>query len=412
MNGKITGPSCRALIFVSVVLVAIACCLIPGNLGVSHVNAQSAVGGPLPNITSLESTLFTSGHLIFTKLWDPVHGLGPVFTQHGCVECHSSPAPGGSSPIAATLFGALNSDGSFNPLTAEGGIVLQPFSITKFQPSCQLPGEAIPGNATIVAQHLTPPVYGAGLINSITDDAISANAIDKGMGVHGMTNMVPDENGVLHVGHFGRKAQFADLLQTTSQAMVHDLGITSPLVPDEDLPQGQPIPQGCTASEPNDSDGSQVVAAFHFVEYLAPVTPGTPNSNGQALFTSVGCVLCHLTSYTTASQVVVPLDLNGNTITSKALSSQTVNLYSDLLLHDMGPGLADNISLGQATGTQWRTTPLWGLSRRSEYLHDGRTKDFTTAIQDHGGEATTVIQNFSALSSQDQADLLSFLKSL
>lgn len=412
MTGKRFWFPCRALAFVSVVLLAVSFFLIPSGIGVSSVDAQSSVGGPLPNLSSLESTLFTAGHHVFVKLWDSDHGLGPVFTEHGCASCHSGPAPGGSSPVSVTLFGKLNSDGSFNPLTNEGGMLLQPFSITKFQPTCQLAGERVPSDATIVAKHVTPAAFGSGLINSITDDSISANAVDKGMGIHGMTNMVLDENGVLHVGHFGRKAQFADLLQTTSEAMTHDIGITTPLLPNEDLPQGQPVPSGCMAPEPNDFDGTQVVATFHFVEYLAPVTPGVPNPNGQALFTSIGCALCHLPSYTTPDKVVVPLDLQGHTITSKPLSLQTVNLYSDLLLHDMGPGLADNISIGQATGSQFRTIPLWGLSRRSQYLHDGRTTDLTTAIKDHGGEATMVIQNFNALSSQDQADLLSFLKSL
>jgi CxxC motif-containing protein (DUF1111 family) len=251
------------------------------------------------------------------------------------------------------------------------------------------------------------------LINSINDNAILANAVDMGDGIHGTANMVSDEHGVVHVGHFGRKAQFVDLIQVASQAFTHDLGITNPLVPNEDLPQGQPIPPGCAvAAEPNDADGSQMMAAFHYLEYLAPSTPGAGNSNGQAVFTSIGCAKCHIPSYTTDPMVTVALDLNGNTILSKALSNQTVTLYSDLLLHDMGPGLADNIPLGQATGSQWKTTPLWGLSLRTAYLHDGRTTDLTSAIQAHAGEASIVIQNFNALSPSDQADLLTFLKSL
>ena len=89
-----------------------------------------------------------------------------------------------------------------------------------------------------------------------------------------------------------------------------------------------------------------------------------------------------------------------------------MNLYSDLLIHDMGPGLADNIPMGNATGSQWRTTPLWGLSFRTVYLHDGRANNLTTAITMHGGEATQVINAFKALSPQDQADLMAFIQSL
>ena len=376
------------------------------------VKAQSTLGGPLPNLTTAETALFNGGQQNFIKLWDPVHGLGPVFTNSGCANCHGRPVTGGNSPQKITLFGTTNLDGSFNPLTNEGGPLLQPNSISRFQPVCILPGESIPTDATIVGQRMSPPTFGSGLINSIDESAILANAVDKGMGIHGVANMVLDENGQTKVGRFGRKAQFADLVQFTSEALTHDLGITSPLLP-EDLPQGQPIPPTCAvAPQPNDAGGKQLIAIFHFVEYLAPSTPGTPNLNGQTVFNSIGCALCHLPSYTTAQSVKVALDLSGRTLTSKALSNQPVNLYSDLLLHDMGPGLADNIPQGLATGSQWRTTPLWGLSLRTQYLHDGRTTDLTTAIQDHGGEAAGVIQTFNTLSASDQADLLSFISSL
>src|SRR5581483_5220647 len=360
-----------------------------------------------------ETALFTSGQRNFFKLWDPLHGLGPVFTNTACTNCHSQPVPGGNSPQKITLFGTTNLDGSFNPLTNEGGPLLQPISVSRFLPACTLVGESIPADATIVGQRLSPPTFGAGLINSIDQNSILANAIDKGMGIHGTAGLVLDENGQSKVGRFGRKAQFADLLQFTSEALTHDLGVTSPLIATEDLPQGQPIPPACaTAAEPNDAAGKQLVAIFHFVEYLAPSNPGSPNVNGQALFNSIGCALCHLPSYTTAPSVSVALDLNGKTLASKALSNQPVNLYSDLLLHDMGPGLADNIVQGAATGSQWRTTPLWGLSLRTQYLHDGRTNNLTTAINDHGGEAQQVIQTFNALPASDQTDVLSFISSL
>lgn len=412
MNKKVYWPHARifgGVFFVS--LLAVASMSFSGHF--VEVRAQSSLGGPLPNLTTLETALFTGGQKNFFKLWDPIHGLGPVFTNSACANCHSQPVPGGNSPQKITLFGATNLDGSFNPLTGEGGPLLQPNSVSKFLPTCTLAGETIPADATIVGQRLSPPAFGSGLINSIDQNSILANAIDKGMGVHGTAAMVLDENGQSKVGRFGKKAQFADLLQFTSEALTHDLGVTSPLIPTEDLPQGQPIPPACElAAEPNDPGGKQLVAIFHFVEYLAPVTPGTPNVNGQALFNSIGCALCHLPSYTTAPSVSVALDLNGKTLVSKALSNQQVNLYSDLLLHDMGPGLADNIPQGAASGSQWRTTPLWGLSLRTQYLHDGRTTDLTTAIKDHGGEAQQVVQNFNTLSSSDQADLVSFISSL
>jgi CxxC motif-containing protein (DUF1111 family) len=110
---------------------------------------------------------------------------------------------------------------------------------------------------------------------------------------------------------------------------------------------------------------------------------------------------------------MIPADLQGNFFGPiAALSNQTANLYSDLLLHDMGPGLADGMPEGEASPSQWRTSPLWGLSQRTVYLHDARTTDLKTAILDHGGEATKVIDNFKSLSDADQSDLIAFINSL
>jgi len=286
-------------------------------------------------------------------------------------------------------------------------------TVARFQKNCQLSGEILPADATIVAKHLAPPTFGSGLIDSILDSDILAQAIDKGSGVHGVANMVPDELGVTRPGRFGRKAQFVTAMQFSASALAHDMGITNTYVPDEDLPSGQPIPPNCAvAPEPNDTNDTNLVATYHYLMYLAPNTPGAGNANGQALFTSVGCALCHLPSYTTQSIVKVKLDLNGSTIQSKALSSQPVNLYSDLLLHDMGTTLQDQVPFGEATGTQWKTPPLWGLSLRTRYLHDGRATSLQTAIVLHGGEAATVVHNFRALSAQDQSDLILFISSL
>ena len=228
--------------------------------------------------------------------------------------------------------------------------------------------------------------------------------------------MVVDEKGNLRVGHFGLKSQAASLLQMSANAMVHELGVTNPIFPVEDLPQGKPIPAFCSIkTEPNDN-GTNEIDVYHYMLYLAPKTPGTPNPNGQALFTSVGCALCHVPTYTTSSSVTVLVDNTGRTITSKALANQSANLYSDLLLHDMGGTLGDGLHEGLASGTQFRTAPLWGLSTRLStgdgLLHDGRAKDAASAIAAHGGEASQVIINFNALSSQNQSDLIAFISSL
>ena len=407
-----------------IVLVLIAALMLvaPAQREPSYVIAQTTLGGPIPGLTSGQTNHFTIGQTQFNFPWDPVHGLGPVYTQTKCNLCHiktatAGPISGGfngSSAFFSTLFGTLNSDGSFNPLTNEGGSLLQKLTVQKFIPGCPMPGEIIPPDATIVAKHMPPALFGDGLIDSIPDNAILANVGSKGFGINAVANMVQDYTGVTRVGRFGLKAQFASLLQITGEAFGHETAITNPVVPVEDLPQGKSIPLSCVKrSVPNDPQGIETIQLFDFLVYLAPVTPGTGNANGQALFTTVGCALCHNPTYTTGPAVSIPVDFAGHfngPIT--ALSNQQVNLYSDLLLHDMGTALSDKIPAGLATGSQWRTAPLWGLSQRTVFLHDGRAKDLNTAIQDHGGEAVQVLANFNALSPSDQADLIAFISSL
>lgn len=395
----------------------------------AQTNTTFVIGTPLPKLSPLETTLFNTGFQPFNKVWDFTQGLGPVFTQDQCTICHNSPnnVAGGNSNQTVTFFGKINSDGSYNDLSTnpnEGGPQLQPMSISKFKPKCVLKGEVVPLDATIVAKHQAPQLFGLGLIDNIADADILAQAIDKGMGVHGNANMVMDENGNLRPGRFGLKSQFADLIQMTASAELHELGVTSGVngFMNEDLPQGNPIPPGCSIStEPNDSNSTQMIDMYHYLLYLAPLPPGSGNSNGQALFTSIGCALCHLPSYTTMASVTILKTYSPPaTFTSKALANQPVNLYSDLLLHDLGGTLGDGLQVGQATGTQFRTRPLWGLGTRINsglgLLHDGRTTDVTTAIKDHSpdnsGEAGQVIANFNALSPSDQADLIAFISSL
>jgi CxxC motif-containing protein (DUF1111 family) len=381
--------------------------------------AQTMLGGPLSGLTTGQLTKFTIGMTEFDLPWDPIHGLGPVYTNTNCNNCHAVPVIGGyNSTDRVTYFGKLNSDGTFNPLTNQGGIVLQPLSVSKFIPNCPVAGEGIPPGANLVTQNLPPPLFGAGLIDAIPDAAIEANAGSKGMGIDGIVNMVTDWNGQSRVGHFGYKAQYASLLYSTGFQFNIEVGITNPVSVMENCPQGNcRIPPTCIKrKDPNDPNGAETIQLFDFESFLAPATPGTGNSNGQALFTSVGCILCHTQSYTTPPNVQIPSDFQGHTQTVQALSNQTVSLYSDLLLHHMGTGLADGFPFGLATGDQFRTTPLWGLSFRTVYLHDGRANNLTMAIQDHSvnadGEAAQVIQNFNALSPQDQADLIAFISSL
>jgi CxxC motif-containing protein (DUF1111 family) len=289
----------------------------------------------------------------------------------------------------------------------------------------------VPPDATEFSVRVVPDAFGAGLIDAISDSSIEANAAFQAsdpslqsMGIHGVPNYVPDLNGVLRPGRFGRKAFEPTLIQQVALALQHDVGVTNPIQPNEDLPSGNPIPQECKVSAltPDDKTGVRTVTLSWFFVFLAP-PPAQPVSDsaaaGQAVFNSIGCASCHLPTMTTGAnaQFVLAIDPSTGRVTksqrSAALSNHAVNLYSDLLLHDMGPALADGFALeAQAKGSQWKTTPLWGLSNRTLYLHDGRATDLTTAILTHGGEAQAVVNSFQTLSSAEQANLLAFLNSL
>jgi CxxC motif-containing protein (DUF1111 family) len=430
---------------VLLVLLAVAAFLFSfGGQQIGSVHAQGTLGSPISGLTSGQLSAFNVGFQQFNVEWDPVKGLGPVYTNQNCALCHAYPVAGGTAdpnmqiPQRTTFFGKLNSDGSFNPLTEEGGFVLQPLTASSFIRGCTVRGETLPADATVMSQRVPQDLYGLGFIDNIPDVTITSFATDKGMGIHGATNMVADWNNAIHVGKFGTKAQFASLVQAASTAFLHDIGVTNPVILNEDCPNAAPGTPACPTSqvpticirkaEPNDLNGKESIQIYDYLVYLAPNMPGTANANGKALFTSVGCALCHNPTYTTKSSVTVLTNFTGGkTPVIPSLSKQPANLYSDLLIHHMGPGLADCMQFGQANGDQWRTTPLWGLSTRPLYLHDGRASDLMSAIEDHksiagvatactnsyvDSEANTVIDNFNALTSQDQGDLMTFINSL
>ena len=411
----------------------------------TKVLAQTTLGSPLPGLTTGQMALFTVGFKQFNVHWDPDHGLGPIYTNQDCSNCHTSPASGGTNSTMRTMFfGALNSDGSFNPLTSEGGFVLQPQTIqhlVRVPKGCLVVPEIVPQDATLMSQRVPPQLFGFGLIDSIADSTIENFAGDKGMGVNGTYNLVADWNGAMRPGRFGTKAQFASLAQAVGTAFQRDIGVTNPVSEAEDCPNSSPAPVGgqcptnlvsmqCVkAREPNDPPplGKETIQITDYPALLAPNTPST-DTQGLALFISTGCSLCHNPQYTTMANATLLTDFAGHTtLPVNALSNQPVNLYSDLLLHHLGPALADCMEFGQAQGDQWRTTPLWGLSTRTVYLHDGRTTDLTTAIQMHqsfagpapacgityqDSEANTVIDNFNALSPMDMTTLMDFLATL
>ena len=410
---------------------------------VAHVNAQ--VGGPLTHLKPREIQLFENGQRQFHRVWGLKEGVGPVLTDGSCVRCHNMPVEGGGSIRHWTFFGLLNPDGTFDPLDGtglsgenEGGILLQPLSSQPFLPDCSQGGEILPPDANAIEKRISPQTFGFGLIDALADvDLINRALFElnnyQADGIHGVAPKVPTYYAAAPntIGRFGQKAQIANLVEMSAYAFAKGLGITNPLFPDEDVPQGMPIDPNCTMNTnvPNNgntgSGGAGIFPLSHFMRFLAPATPaaclGTDCEQGRLVFTTVGCDKCHLPSYTTPTIVHVPIDLSGTSEQSPALSTQTVNLYSDLLLHDLGNAdkgsIPENQGItGTAMATQWRTTPLWGLQYRNRFMHNGAAGNLDSAIRGHSdgttGEAVRVLNNYKALSAADQQALLDFLKTL
>jgi CxxC motif-containing protein (DUF1111 family) len=359
---------------------------------------------PLPGLIEPQLSDFRLGLAEFTEVETIEDGLGPVFNGKSCAECHAVPSVGGSEPNVGvareTRIGRLF-NGLFDPLDGSvsvnsGGGLLQQRAINLR--GCNLKGEVVPAEATVVSLRNSTPLFGAGLMEAIPEATILVNASSNG----GRPNYVfnPD-TGRTELGRFGWKAQVATLHQFAGDAYLNEMGITNPSFPHENLPQGQPMPPGCdTVADPED-DGSGVTAFTNFMRFLAPA-PRRPVTDqvqqGENVFSTIGCASCHVPTMMTGPNPVA------------ARSNKPVNLFSDLLLHDIGTG--DGIEQGLAKGSEFRTAPLWGLSRRDRFMHDGRSKGIEEAILRHGGKAQNAVNGFGGLSPFDRDALLAFLGSL
>jgi CxxC motif-containing protein (DUF1111 family) len=405
-------------------------------------------GGPLPGLNGAALQLFLAGQEAIQEI-DSVQGtipetglgLGPRFNMDSCGGCHVQPAPGGSSPpvnpqvAVATKEGATNtvpffitSDGPIRHAhvkrhpdgTPDGSVALLYTIMGRVDaPGCMLQQpdfEALAAEDNL-GFHIPLQLFGVGLIEAIDDATILANlarhqAQKQSLGIRG------HPGGLFGRGRFGWKAQDAHLPLDVAGAYQTEVGVTNPLVRKEtdETPgcQFNPTPEDTFKSEaPTVIDSLPDVTKFTaFVRFLAPPTPipDTPSiATGRTLFAQIGCALCHTPSLQTGASP------------HPALRGQTANLYSDVALHRMGPGLADGLVQGNAGPDEFRTAPLWGLGQRLFFLHDGRTTDVLEAIQAHASpgdttyppsEANAVIDVFNDLSEQEKQSLLDFLRAL
>lgn len=426
-----------------------------GVMGDMPEISRNAFSLPLAGLSDADRQRFADGRLLFQRSWvqapsadEVFDGLGPLHSRLACISCHpgngrgqapelpsgrllsmavliasAADEPAGSHPHP--VYGVQLNEESRPGIPAEGSArlhwhyhdtSLSDGTVAELRrPEVVIDRLAYgPLDNARLSPRVGPAVAGLGLLEAVPDVLIADIAEEmKPDGVRGRVNWVRDpHSGELRAGRFGYKASAATLLHQSAKAMHVDLGITSALFPSSNCTAAQTecllqqavetaerVASGRLAYEIGDRSLSELV---FYLQQLAP--PDVPQQSaeseaGLVVFTELGCAVCHRPS----------LNLPDGT---------AVTAYTDLLLHDMGEGLADGHVEHSASGRDWRTAPLWGLglvarlSDQEQYLHDGRARTITEAILWHGGEATVAVERFRRLSDLDREALLNFLKSL
>jgi CxxC motif-containing protein (DUF1111 family) len=335
----------------------------------------------------------------------------------------------------------MNSNGTPNTSAPNGGVEdLFTVSGLSGAGSCSLsqPSFAVAMSHNNIIYRIPTPTFGAGLVENLDDSTLLANKASQSGNEFGVSGTFNRNGNDGTISRYGWKAQNKSLLMFAGEAYNVEMGITNELFPTErPLPQEEQtagLPADCLnlggVGYPEDATNftvttggdqaaqnaqvpSDIVLFAEFARLLAPPLPATTTgpggpgafNAGQSLFSSIGCSACH-------TPTLGPTQVSHVTA---SLSNAMVNAYSDFEIHDMGTRLADNVSQGTAGGDQFRTAPLWGVGQRIFFLHDGRTSNLVTAIEDHsssGSEANSVVSNFNSLSTAQQQEVLDFLRSL
>lgn len=416
-----------------------------------------AYGNSIERLTDEQAASFSYGHSVFSQNWstapattEGMDGLGPLFNARACSSCHSK--DGRSPPLASggALLGmllrlsipGLAESGGPNPDPVYGD-QLRPFGIlgvpgdgtpqvsyreeagsygdgTSY--SLQVPSYSVadwaygePARELMVSPRVAPALIGLGLLEAVPEAEILAHVSEPNDdGIHGVPNYVWDvSEQTSKLGRFGWKANQPSLLQQSAGAFLGDIGITSALFRRETC---APTMSACRAAasgaDPDYelSDGRLSAITFYMHSLAVPARRRLDDARalrGEALFSRFGCASCHSPTLHTGADAA-----------AESLSNQTIHPYTDLLLHDMGRELADDRPDFLATGSQWRTAPLWGIgllptvNHHFLLLHDGRARGLAEAILWHGGEAAPSRERFRLADSSERDALLAFLESL
>jgi len=361
-------------------------------------------GDPVRGLSKAERARFDSGRAVFESTFTAAVGLGPLFNGSSCAECQEEPVVGGGGDEVerhAALFHPERVGFACDLLAAQGGPVFQDSVTPLLHAALGIDREPLPAGVTTVGRRSTPDVFGFGLLDAVPDSVILSYADPNDTnhdGIKGRPNRFVDGR----LGRFGRKAFVPTLRDFNDGAFQAEIGITSPSVPEEGSVTGRPLPPGTDPAPDPELKEHELELADAFVRMLAPPSPlkqSREAKHGREVFARAGCTGCHIPALRTGDNPIA------------ALRHKEVAAYTDLLLHDMGPDLAD-ICFGLATPSEFRTEPLMGLHLATKFLHDGRATTPEQAIELHGGEATRSRDLFRALPAADRAALIAFLKTL
>jgi len=384
--------------------------------------APQKLGDPIQGLTQAEFEAFTRGRKVFERRFKPSEGLGPFYNATSCASCHSTPITGGSAGLYRNFYLARTGDPTIrngqSDLPGLPSAVVPAFGprgphvTAKF--SLERGRVIIPhGDPNVrVAQRNTVPLFGVGLFEFVSDATIASHTDPDDMDADGISGRMNLAEGF--VGRFGVKAQANNIETFTRPPLMNQMGVTSdPFQGSAGLIRTQQVGGGSTvdarlfdgddAVDPEISrqDLGDLIA---FGRFLAPPRRKPLDDaarRGEALFAALGCVKCHIPSLPS--------------------TRGPVEAFTDLLLHDLGATLSDDMSFGEPQAAnfseptsrrEFRTQPLWGVSMHAPYLHDGRAETLSEAILAHGGEATDIRDAFVALTPAAQADVIAFLEHL
>jgi len=429
-----------------------------GGTTTTYLDTREAFSAPLANLDPSRLRSFAFGRHLFRRNWviapasvDSLDGLGPTFNRVSCSGCHlkdgrgrppknseepmksmlvrlSVPGVGiNGGPVPHPIYGSQLQDKGILGVPKEGRATIryrevggvfadgQPYSLRAPIYEFSELNYGPLGHDAMYSPRVAPATHGLGLLEAIEATVIEASAdpddID-GDGISGRVNRVWDPVAKrLALGRFGWKANVASLYQQVASAAVSDMGITTSLFPSENCPPAQTACLSAPNGGVPELDDQRLEKLVLYARSLA--VPARRNveeptvRRGERLFTYAGCVSCHTPNLTTGTVTALP-----------ELAEQSIHPYTDVLLHDMGEGLADGRPDFEASGREWRTPPLWGIGlvRRVNlhrfFLHDGRARGLLEAILWHGGEATAAREVVRAMPEGDRDALIAFLRSL